>query len=83
MRVGTFHRAKGLEFKHVVVTGLSVSTWPPRCPGLDGVAQAEAEARDVRAAFVAMTRARDRLDVVVAGEPAAELIAAAWVFDQR
>jgi mRNA-degrading endonuclease RelE of RelBE toxin-antitoxin system len=69
VRVGTFHRAKGLEFKHVVVTGLSTATWPPRRPGLDRVAQLEARGRDVRAAFVAMTRARDRLDVVVAGDP--------------
>jgi mRNA-degrading endonuclease RelE of RelBE toxin-antitoxin system len=82
VRVGTFHRAKGLEFKHVVVTGLSAASWPPRRPGLDDVAQAEARARDVRAAFVAMTRARDRLDVVVVSAPAAELEAAAWAFDR-
>jgi hypothetical protein len=81
VRVGTFHRAKGLEFKLVVVTGLSAATWPPKRPGLDAVAQAEARARDLRAAFVAMTRARDRLDVVVAGEPAPELARAAWAFD--
>jgi mRNA-degrading endonuclease RelE of RelBE toxin-antitoxin system len=82
VRVGTFHRAKGLEFKHVVVTGLSAATWPPRRPGLDHVAQLEARGREVRAAFVAMTRARDRLDVVVAGEPASELSRAAWAFDR-
>jgi mRNA-degrading endonuclease RelE of RelBE toxin-antitoxin system len=81
VRVGTFHRAKGLEFKHVVVTGLSARTWPPKRPGLDEVAQAEARARDVRAGFVAMTRARDRLDVVVSGAPAAELDAASWAFN--
>jgi mRNA-degrading endonuclease RelE of RelBE toxin-antitoxin system len=82
VRVGTFHRAKGLEFKHVVVTGLSDATWPPKRPGLDEVARAEARGRDVRAAFVAMTRARDRLDVVVSGSPAAELEAAAWAFNR-
>ncbi len=81
--VGTFHRAKGLEFKHVVVTGLSAATWPPCRPGLDAQAQAEARSRDLRAAFVAMTRARDRLDVVVAGEPMPELEAAAWAFDRH
>jgi superfamily I DNA/RNA helicase len=70
VRVGTFHRAKGLEFKHVVVTGLSAGAWPPRRPGLEELARAEARGRDVRAAFVAMTRARDRLDVVVAGRGA-------------
>jgi superfamily I DNA/RNA helicase len=82
VRVGTFHRAKGLEFKHVVVTGLSAETWPPKRPGLDELAEAEARARDMRAAFVAMTRARDRLDVVVARAPAAELEAAAWAFNR-
>ena len=81
--VGTFHRAKGLEFKHVVVTGLNAATWPPRRQGLDPVAQEEARARDVRAAYVAMTRARDRLDVVVGGEPAEPLARAAMWFDQR
>ncbi len=79
---GTFHRAKGLEFKHVVVTGLNAATWPPKRPGLDPAARNEARARDVRAAFVAMTRARDRLDVVVAEEPPEELARAAWAFDQ-
>jgi mRNA-degrading endonuclease RelE of RelBE toxin-antitoxin system len=82
VRVGTFHRAKGLEFKHVVVTGLSATSWPPKRPGLDDVARADARARDVRAAFVAMTRARDRLDVVVAGAPSSELEAAAWAFNR-
>lgn len=82
VRVGTFHRAKGLEFKHAVVTGLSANAWPPKRPGLDDVARAEARARDVRAAFVAMTRARDRLDVVVASKPAAELERAAWAFNR-
>jgi mRNA-degrading endonuclease RelE of RelBE toxin-antitoxin system len=82
VRVGTFHRGKGLEFKHVVVTGLSATTWPPKRPGLDEIARAEARGRDIRAAFVAMTRARDRLDVVVSGAPAAELEAAAWAFNR-
>lgn len=81
--VGTFHRAKGLEFKHVVVTGLDAATWPPRRQGLDPVAHEEARARDVRAAYVAMTRARDRLDVVVGGNTAEPLARAAKWFDQH
>ena len=81
VRVGTFYRAKGLEYKHVLVTGLGAG-WPLRRPGLDPEARQEARLRDVRAAFVAMTRARDRLDVVVAGEPAPELARAAWAFDR-
>lgn len=82
VRVGTFHRAKGLEFKHVVVIGLNEGTWPPKRPGFDPLAESEARARDVRAAFVAMTRARDRLDVVAGGKPAQRLADAAWAFDQ-
>lgn len=82
VRVGTYHRAKGLEFKHVVVCGLSSSTWPPRRPGLDPVAQMEARGRDIRAAFVAMTRARDRLDVIVGREPPEELERASWAFNR-
>ncbi len=81
VRVGTFHRAKGLEYKHVVVTGLEAGSWPPPRLGLDPAAREEARLRHVRAAFVAMTRARDRLDVVVAGKPAPELERAAWAFD--
>ena len=82
VRVGTFHRAKGLEFKHVVVTGLTAGGWPPRRPHLDDAARAEAHSRDVRAGFVAMTRARDRLDVVVSVAPAPQLEAASWAFDR-
>lgn len=81
VRAGTFHRAKGLEYKHVVVIGLGAATWPPKRQGLDHAAGEEARARDLRAAFVAMTRARDRLDVVVVSEPASELARAAWAFD--
>jgi mRNA-degrading endonuclease RelE of RelBE toxin-antitoxin system len=81
--VGTFHRAKGLEFKHVVVTGLNAAIWPPKRQGLHPAAREEARARDVRAAYVAMTRARDRLDVVVGGEPAEPLARAVQWFDQH
>jgi len=80
--LGTFHRAKGLEFKRVYVGGLEAESWPPRIPGLDEHAQAEARERAVRAAFVAFTRARDRLEVVVASRPAEPLASAAWAFDR-
>ena len=76
--VGTFHRAKGLEFKHVYVLGLEAANWPPRVPGLEPGAQSEADGRAVRAAFVGMTRARDSLDVVTTQEPAPRLAEAAW-----
>ena len=80
--VGTFHKAKGLEFKQVVVTGLSAATWPVKRQGLDEVALADARERDVRAAFVALTRARDRLDVVYSGEAAGELGRARGWFEE-
>ena len=70
VKVGTFHRAKGLEFKVVFLLGMSAGSFPsPRLAG-----QAEAEYADQRSLqisqlFVAMTRARDRLFVVCDGEP--------------
>jgi superfamily I DNA/RNA helicase len=80
--VGTFHRAKGLEFKRVYIVGLEDDSWPPRVPGLEPAAQAEADARATRAAFVGMTRARDFLDVVTSERPAPRLADAAWAFDR-
>ena len=71
--VGTFHRSKGLEFKRVYIAGLDANSWPPRIPGLEPQAQQDADGRATRAAFVAMTRARDQLDIVTAGEPARQL----------
>ena len=70
VKVGTFHRAKGLEFKIVFLLGMSAGSFPsPRLAG-----QAEAEYADQRSLqisqlFVAMTRARDGLFVVCDGEP--------------
>jgi superfamily I DNA/RNA helicase len=80
--VGTFHRAKGLEFKRVYMLGLDAPNWPPRVPGLEPAAQAEADGRAVRAAFVGLTRARDSLDVVTTRLPAERLMQAAWAFDR-
>jgi superfamily I DNA/RNA helicase len=80
--VGTFHRSKGLEFKRVYIAGVDAHSWPPRLPGLEPEAQQDADARATRAAFVAMTRARDQLDVVTAGDPARQLADAAWAFDR-
>jgi superfamily I DNA/RNA helicase len=79
---GTFHRAKGLKFKRVYILGLDAPNWPPRVPGPEAAAQAEADARAVRAAFVGMTRARDSLDVVTTQQPAERLMQAAWAFDR-
>jgi mRNA-degrading endonuclease RelE of RelBE toxin-antitoxin system len=79
---GTFHRAKGLEFKRVYVAGLAGGRWPLLFSRSDEQGKAEERARQVRAAFVAMTRARDTLDVVCGGRLPAELERARWVFEE-
>lgn len=63
VKVGTYNRAKGLEFKRVLLPNLSASGLradPDRLDDLIGRGSA---------LFVAMTRARDRLDLSYAGEP--------------
>ena len=80
--VGTFHRSEGLEFKRVYIAGLDAKSWPPPLPGLEPQAQQDADGRATRAAFVAMKRARDQLDLVTAGEPARQVADAAWAFDR-
>lgn len=80
--VGTFHRAKGLEFKRVYVTGLAKKRWPILRRTLDPESFEAERARQVRAAFVAMTRARDDLQVVCAGEPSEPLARARWAFEE-
>lgn len=80
--VGTFHRAKGLEFKHVYIVGLADGRWPMRSRAFDAAGMEEERARQVRAAFVAMTRARDTLDVVCGGRVPAELERARELFSE-
>jgi superfamily I DNA/RNA helicase len=82
VNVGTFHRAKGLEFKRVYVAGLSKKRWPVLFGPPDPELHAADRARQVRAAFVAMTRARDHLDVVCVGEPSEPLVRARWAFEE-
>lgn len=82
--VGTFNRAKGLEFKEVFVPGLGVGQWPSRWfvpPTLAGDARADALDRQVRTLFVGMSRARDRLVLLSAGEPCAPVRQAEWALD--
>jgi hypothetical protein len=82
VHVGTFHRAKGLEFKRVYVAGLGRKGWPIMWKGTDPESREAERARQVRAAFVAMTRARDDLQVVCAGAPAEPLERARWAFEE-
>lgn len=83
VKVGTYHRGKGLEFKAVFLPGLSHGLFPR--PPADGDSPEEAtEARDLVIAqlFVAMTRARDRLVVLYDGDPSDVLSAKADRFDR-
>jgi hypothetical protein len=70
VKVGTFHRAKGLEFKVVFLPGLSEGQFP-RAPQADQhPEEADESARlAVSQLFVAMTRARDHLVLLCHGSP--------------
>jgi mRNA-degrading endonuclease RelE of RelBE toxin-antitoxin system len=72
VHVGTMHRAKGLEFKAVLVLdcGDGVVPSPAAARGDDDPQDREArEARERRLLYVAMTRARDELVVSWSGRP--------------
>lgn len=74
MKVGTFKRAKGLEFKHVLLprTEPGVLRDEP-FSGEDGPTLRSGLTRTRRELFVAITRARDTLWVGQVGEPSALL----------
>ena len=64
VRMGTMHRAKGLEFKAVLVVDCSEAVLPhPKAikAVIDPANEIEAEDRERRLLYVAMTRARDEL----------------------
>ena len=70
VKVGTHHRAKGLEFKVVFLPGLSDGEFPRSAPdGMDDQEYADQLALQMSALFVAMTRARDRLVLSCTGDP--------------
>jgi superfamily I DNA/RNA helicase len=82
--VGTFNRAKGLEFKEVFIPGLAAAEWPSRWflpPDLTGDARVERLALQLRTLFVGMSRARDRLVLLSGGEPCEPVRQADWAFD--
>ena len=71
IKVGTFHRAKGLEFKVVFLLDLSAGCFPQPRDRWQSQAEYEDEhALAISTLFVAMTRARDRLFILYSGEPA-------------
>lgn len=78
VKVGSWHEAKGLEFKAVIVTGCSEELFPS--VGAADEWRDEREERrilELSHLFVAMTRARDELSLVSVGEPAPEINMAA------
>lgn len=60
LKIGTFKRAKGLEFKYVLLPGLRGGALDP-WPGESDAAFEERSERTRRELFVGMTRARDGL----------------------
>lgn len=69
--VMTMHNAKGLEFTHVVLMGVSASSMPQQYQ-LTGLAEAEAAdllQRERALLYVAASRARDALMITVSGDP--------------
>jgi superfamily I DNA/RNA helicase len=84
--VGTFNRAKGLEFKEVLIPGLAAAEWPSRWflpPDLDGDQRAERMALQLRTLFVGMSRARDRLVLLTGGAPCDAIRRGDWALDVR
>jgi hypothetical protein len=76
VKVGTYHRGKGLEFKAVLLPGLSNGVFPrPPDEGRSPEEVAEAHDLAVSTLFVAMTRARDVLVLLYDGEPSDVLAA--------
>ena len=70
VKVGTFHRAKGLEFKVVFLLGLSHQSFPrPQRQDQSDAEYHEQRALQVSELFVAMTRARDGLFLLCDEEP--------------
>lgn len=84
--VGTFNRAKGLEFKEVLIPGLAAAEWPSRWfvpPDLKGEQRDERMALQLRTLFVGMSRARDRLVLLAGGQPCDAVRRAEWALDVR
>ncbi len=70
IKIGTFHRAKGLEFKMVFLFGISEKSFPkPKMPNQSDSEYNEQRALQVSELFVAMTRARDRLFLLSDDKP--------------
>lgn len=78
VHLGTMHRAKGLEYKAVLVLDCSATALPnpTALRGLDDPLDRElAEARERQLLYVAMTRARDELRLSWSGAPSRFVVA--------
>lgn len=72
VQVGTMHRAKGLEFRAVLVLDCSAGVVPSVAvleSQVDPQDRESAEERERRLLYVAMTRARDRLAITWTSKP--------------
>ena len=82
IKVGTFHRAKGLEFKVAFLLGLSEGQFPAPRERESSAEYDERRALQISELFVAMTRARDGLFVLCGNEPSEVLYEALDYFDE-
>ena len=82
VKIGTYLRAKGLEFKAVYLPGLDSQSWPrKRTQGQDEASYEEQRRLDLSQLFVALTRARDQLTISCTGEPADAILQALDALD--
>lgn len=82
VKIGTYNRAKGLEFKVVFLPGLDDGRFPPpQHPGQDPHEYEDERSLNISRLFVAITRARDGLFLSCSGEPCDVLIGALDHFD--
>ncbi|WP_245534378.1 UvrD-helicase domain-containing protein [Xylanimonas cellulosilytica] len=73
VQVMTMHRCKGMEFKHVLLFGVSAEAMPARANSLPEGDRADAMQRERSLLYVAATRARDELVVMWDGQRSALL----------
>ncbi len=84
VKVGTFHRGKGLEFKVVFLPDLTKGRFP-RKPRRNVTVEEAAEERELQTSqlFVAMTRARDILVLLYDHLPSEALVYVVDQFEQQ
>jgi len=80
LRLATMHRVKGLTFGRIVIADVNRGTLPLEASlaeAADPASRREAEHRERRLLFVAVTRARREVKVLVSGDPSPFLPTAA------